>query len=522
MARGHAYIHKVGASQVLMGFVFADALLSRQANPLVGPHNQKKVREALQAQLHLVRSLWDQPVAAWDLRFVKSKGLPDVLAGLVCRLPVPAHIHSDQLAAYCQELSVAITQMFQAADYPLRPIVDQTMLGNLLAPFAFHSLAEIRRAEEVLELRETYNVYEAYITYPWEWKNQASQHFFDRLYQLTEQCLVSICLLPTQLSEQEMGLLNHATTRGRSMLWRAGPPGQQVLRIYEHFIRSLRQQPFLVRISLAGSSQEIVEAVGQALRDELPGEIRPVLQYPRSKQELQALEHNLHNLANVSWGDLRQHVPDTARLRYLMNSEEASMAFRLPVSKNPARTIKVLLVLANPFSSTIHLRQEHRAIQEAIVRSRYRDKLSLTVCPASTVRDLRRALLEQDFQIAHIASHGSEEGLVLEGEHGGAYTISKENLARLFHLRQQQARNISCVILNACYSVEQGGLPAIPFTITMRGPLGSEAAIEFSRGFYDAIGAGKDIESAYAEGCLAASLEAVDAPFRPQIFRDPC
>lgn len=521
MASEHPYIHRVNPSQVLMGFLFADTLLSHQAYPLVGPHNQKKVRDVLQAQLHLVRSLWEQPVAAWDLRFVKSKSLPDVVTGLVCRFPVPAQIHADQLAAYCQKLSHSITHMFQATGYTLRPIVDQAVLTELLAPFPFHSLAEIRRAEEVLELREVYNVYEVYITYPWEWRHQTSQRFFDRLSQLSEQCLVSVGLLPTQLSEQEMGLLNHATTRGRSMLWHAGPPGRRVLHIYEHFICSL-QQPFLVRISLAGSSQGVVEEIGQVLRDELPGEIRPVLQYPQSKQELQTLEHNLHSLAGVFWGDIRQYVPDTARLRYLMNSEEASMAFRLPVSKNPAQTVKVLLVLANPFSSTIHLRQEHRAIQEAIVRSRYRDNISLTVCPASTIRDLRRALLEQDFQIAHIASHGSEEGLILEGEHGGAYTVSKENLARLFHLRQQQAGNIRCVILNACYSVEQGGLPAIPFTITMQGPLGSTAAIEFSRGFYDAIGAGKDIEAAYAEGCLAASLEAIDAPFRPQIFRNSC
>jgi hypothetical protein len=39
-----------------------------------------------------------------------------------------------------------------------------------------------------------------------------------------------------------------------------------------------------------------------------------------------------------------------------------------------------------------------------------------------------------------------------------------------------------------------------------------DSAIEFSRGFYDALGAGKDLEFAVSEGISAARLKGAEAP----------
>lgn len=180
--------------------------------------------------------------------------------------------------------------------------------------------------------------------------------------------------------------------------------------------------------------------------------------------------------------------------------------------------INVLAVFANPRgTSPLRLATEERVIRESIKLSRHRDNISLTTCPATTVHDLRRALLNEDFQIIHISGHGTGIGLVLEDEIGGKYVVPQQGLADLF----QAYPLIECTILNACYSIQQGHLNSVgvPFTIAMEGPISDDAAIEFSRGFYDAIGAGRKIDFAYDEGCRSVKLAAPNTQFISKLLK---
>src|SRR5260370_10180099 len=168
--------------------------------------------------------------------------------------------------------------------------------------------------------------------------------------------------------------------------------------------------------------------------------------------------------------------------------------------------INVLLVFANSHDTDpLRLQTEQRAINEAIRRSSYRERITLTACPAATIHDFRRAFLDKEFQIVHISGHGSDHGLVLANELGEGKSVPPEALADFF---EEYSPPVKCVILNSCYSVSQGKLISfnVPYTIAMEGPIDDEAAIEFSRGFYDAIGAGKTIDFAYREGCRAVKL----------------
>ena len=174
----------------------------------------------------------------------------------------------------------------------------------------------------------------------------------------------------------------------------------------------------------------------------------------------------------------------------------------------------ILVVFANPRgSSPLRLDSEDHAIHEAIRRSKYRDSIRLTPCHAATVHDLRRALLDDDFRIVHISGHGTGRGLILEDGSGRMYVVPQQALADLFQAYSLPAGPLECVILNSCYSFSQGKLVSlnVPFTIVAEGPIGDNASIEFSRGFYDAIGAGLSrIETAGvvvgAEGGEAADL----------------
>jgi len=180
--------------------------------------------------------------------------------------------------------------------------------------------------------------------------------------------------------------------------------------------------------------------------------------------------------------------------------------------------INVLVVFANPRgTSSLKLSTEDRVIRESIRLSRYRNDISLTIKHATTVHDLRRSLLDEDFQIVHISGHGTGSGLVLEDDAGGIYVPPQQALADLF----QAYKSIQCVILNACYSISQGELMSlgIPFTIGMEGSISDEAAIEFSRGFYDAIGAKRGIDFAYNEGCRTVNLATKNTQFVSKILK---
>mmetsp|Transcript_12701 Transcript_12701/g.23595 ORF Transcript_12701/g.23595 Transcript_12701/m.23595 type:complete len:783 (-) Transcript_12701:68-2416(-) len=65
------------------------------------------------------------------------------------------------------------------------------------------------------------------------------------------------------------------------------------------------------------------------------------------------------------------------------------------------------------------------------------------------------------------------------------------------------ALDIGCVLLNACNSIllsEQILSVGIPFSVCSEGRMEDVSALHFSRGFYEAIGQGHDIERAFVEG----------------------
>jgi tetratricopeptide (TPR) repeat protein len=172
---------------------------------------------------------------------------------------------------------------------------------------------------------------------------------------------------------------------------------------------------------------------------------------------------------------------------------------------NPPITT-ILMLSANPQgSSAQRLDQEKRDIYEGLKRSRWRDRFQLETHSAVRPRDLQRAMLDLNPQIVHFSGQGeAEAGLVFEDAIGQPKRIDPEALADLFAL----FADLQCVVLNACYSEAQAEAIAqhIPYVVGMSAAIDDRAAIEFAVGFYDALGAGKDFESAYQFGRSAARL----------------
>lgn len=196
---------------------------------------------------------------------------------------------------------------------------------------------------------------------------------------------------------------------------------------------------------------------------------------------------------------------------------------RINLMSSSTRKKKTILFLAaNPRNTAqLRLNQEVKEIDAGLERSRKRDKFQLEKMSAITPRDLQRAMLDYKPQIVHFSGHGvGEDGIVLEDISGQATLVRGEALAKLFRFFVEKC-NIECVVLNACYSEVQANAIAqhVPFVIGMNQTIGDRAAREFAVGFYDALGAGELIESAYENGCISISLHGIPEDLTPVIKR---
>ncbi|MBV8090707.1 MAG: hypothetical protein JO139_14280 [Alphaproteobacteria bacterium] len=69
---------------------------------------------------------------------------------------------------------------------------------------------------------------------------------------------------------------------------------------------------------------------------------------------------------------------------------------------------------------------------------------------------------------------------------------------------------VKCIVLNACSSIANLTDPISPITIAMDAAIDDEAAVEFSRGFYDALANGKNFARAFDQGRTALKLKGCD------------
>jgi len=181
--------------------------------------------------------------------------------------------------------------------------------------------------------------------------------------------------------------------------------------------------------------------------------------------------------------------------------EYASRYKELQKSRLPVK--RILILASNPKdTSKLRLDEEVREIKEGLRRSKYRDHFEISSAWAVTFRDIRRVLLDFEPHIVHFAGHGRLDGLVVEDGRGIASIISSDSLSKLFELFSNQ---VECVILNACNSERQAEAISkhIDYTIGMYREIKDRSVIEFSVGFYDALGAGKNFDEAFRFGCNA-------------------
>jgi hypothetical protein len=187
--------------------------------------------------------------------------------------------------------------------------------------------------------------------------------------------------------------------------------------------------------------------------------------------------------------------------------------------------IKVLFLAANP-TDTARLRmdEEIRSIDQVLCQSRFRDRFEIRQHWAVRVTDIQSYLLRHKPDIVHFSGHGSASGeIVLEDDSGASHPVSVQALSRLFSILRD---NIKCVVLNACYSEKQAQAIAehVDCVVGMSKAIGDSAAISFAAAFYQALGYGRDVRTAFELGCNQidlASLSQEDVPKLLAVRGDP-
>ena len=167
---------------------------------------------------------------------------------------------------------------------------------------------------------------------------------------------------------------------------------------------------------------------------------------------------------------------------------------------------KILILAANP-RKDLDLRREIHILKSVIERSQFQDEFQIKIGFGISSDEIQRLFLEHQPRIVHFCGHGAgKQGLVFEDDEKSEKLVSNEALSDLF---KHFANQVECVLLNACYSDIQATEIShhINYVIGMKQAIRDDAAIVFTRGFYQALAYGQSIENSYKLGCNAIKIQ---------------
>jgi len=189
------------------------------------------------------------------------------------------------------------------------------------------------------------------------------------------------------------------------------------------------------------------------------------------------------------------------------------------IGEESQENIKILFLASNPTDTTrLRIDEEIRAIDQVLRQSEFRNKFDIKQHLAVSVFDIQSYLLRHKPDIIHFSGHGHPSSeILLEDSSGKSAPVSVCALSQLFFVLKD---NIKCIVLNACYSEPQAQAIAehIDCVIGMSKAIGDKAAISFAGAFYQALGFGRDVKTAFDLGCVQLNLENLDEQDTPKLI----
>jgi formylglycine-generating enzyme required for sulfatase activity len=275
--------------------------------------------------------------------------------------------------------------------------------------------------------------------------------------------------------------------------------------------------------------ERTVQEFGQKLFDALlSGEIRS--RYDVSQREAARrglgmrikLRIQAPELASLPW----EFLYDPRRAEYICLSTQTSLVryIELPQVIQPllvAPPLRILGLIASPLGlAVLETGNEKERVETALADLVSSGQVQIDWLEHANRRELQRILRRGPWHILHFIGHGgfdpaSAEGFIaLETERGELDRLPATQLAR----RLADHASLRLAVLNSCEGTQSGntdifsstasllvrrGLPAV---LAMQYEITDRAAIEFARGFYEALADDLPVDVATAEARKSVSL----------------
>ncbi len=300
----------------------------------------------------------------------------------------------------------------------------------------------------------------------------------------------------------------------------------------ENRIQALQIALLQDRGSRQALSQEerTVRDFGQSLFDSLfKGEVRS--RYDVSLNEAEKKGKGLRlklriqppELAALPW----EFLWDSRQADYISLSKKTPLVryLKLPQPIRPLTIqgpLRILGMVASPSDlPPLDIANEKQRVEDAIKNLRDRGLVDIKWLEGETWRDLQQEMRTGTWHVFHFIGHGgfdrnTDEGLIAlkDEKDGKMYRLSATELGRLL----ADNDSLRLVLLNSCEGAKGGerdifsstaailvrkGLPAV---LAMQYKITDKAAIEFSRGFYEALADGIPVDAAISEARNSVNL----------------
>lgn len=183
-------------------------------------------------------------------------------------------------------------------------------------------------------------------------------------------------------------------------------------------------------------------------------------------------------------------------------------AIRWPQGAVHGGELRILVMTASPSDQpALRVRDEERQLRASLLDGLgNRERLRLEVVRGATIDDILVEMNRVKPHILHIAAHGTKDGdLSFLNERGGEALVPLKGFAAAV---QAAGDSLQMIVLNACYSrvAAKALVEHVDCAIGMRMAIGDSSAIEFTRGFYGALGYGCSVGQAYEQGLANIQL----------------